>query len=407
MADSGPAKDPHAGGGASFTLSPYPLQRIAGLRLPAAFDVWRREGYLLPPLDQARCGACYVFAAVAQLADRLSIATGRRLREDLSTQYVLSCLQTRYEYGCGGTLDVPPIYAALTPAGFLQGTFPAWVFPFSGSQRDPAPDAARASPCYYTPGAPECAGDARAVMSLPPHCYPPLPKTGMRCTGTVPCDVAYVNRWYPDVGKRSFAAVFHLSENSNARHLYPTRPDMEHFRLSDPAPMTGAELGRNTQRIKESVYRHGPVTAIIPIFEDLAKKIDVGTPAWGSPDYVYSADPSPLNRATGLHHVLIVGWGDGYWIIKNSWGVWWNYAGYFNARMGDPRLLVESNCHSGIPSVPAAGRGASAGRGAMATSQRSLALVVFFILVVMCVLVFQSKQSERPSSSPPAPRGTQ
>ena len=349
--------------GAANTLSPFQLTPILHIPLPDTFDQWRQEGYLSPPPDQARCGACYAFAAVGQLADRIAIATRRKVRHSLSTQFVVSCLQSKYQYGCGGTLDVPLIYEALMPEGLLGGTYLDDLFPYSGQQWDPKPDPDPRSPCYYTPGAPECLADDRdlsgKVLALPAHCYPPRASTGMACTGTVPCDTAYIRRWYPHEPKFSFAKVYHLSENTNARYLFPNQAEMEHYRLSIPVSMTLRQLNNNTRRIKEAIYLYGPVTAVIPIYRDFEKKFTPGGPHWNDRNYVYEVDRDAANSITGLHHVLLVGWGHDpagpYWIVKNSWGVWWNYDGYFNVRMGDPFLLIESNCHSAIPFNPETG----------------------------------------------------
>ncbi len=346
--------------GAANTLSPYPLAPILGVPLPPAFDEWRRGGYLSPPGDQAKCGACYVFAAVGQLGDRIAIATRKRVALALSTQFVLSCLQSEYEYGCGGTLDVPPIYHALMPRGHLGGTYRHYVFPYSGQQWDPAPVADPGSVCYYAPAAPDCSGEGPS-LDRPAHCYPPRPSTGMACSGTVPCDVSYIRRWYPHEPKYSYSKVLHLSENTNAGHLYPGLAAAEHYDLSVPVPMTPAQLANNTRRIKEAIYLYGPVTAVIPVYADLSAKLSPGSPHWNSPDYVYGVDPAPSNKVSGLHHILLVGWGrdaagTDFWIVKNSWGVWWNFDGYFNARAGDPLLLVESNCHSAFPIDPETGR---------------------------------------------------
>ena len=33
------------------------------------------------------------------------------------------------------------------------------------------------------------------------------------------------------------------------------------------------------------------------------------------------------------HAVLLIGYGDGYWILKNSWGTGWGESGFFNIAM--------------------------------------------------------------------------
>ena len=348
--------------GAENPLSPFQLPPLLNLPLPDTFDKWREEGYLSPPSDQAKCGACYAFAAVGQLSDRISVATRRKQRHELSTQFVVSCLQSKYEYGCGGTLDVPPIYQALMPGGLLGGTYRHFLFPYSGQQWDPKPHKDSKSPCYYDPDAPECSTDdsqKTGALTLPAHCYPPPASAGMTCTGTVPCDIAYIRRWYPDEPKFSFAKVYHLSENTNATHLYPGQAAMEHYQLSIPVAMSPIQFKNNVQRIKEAIYLYGPVTAVIPVYKDFNSKFKPGTAHWSDANYVYEVDKESSNTITGLHHVLLVGWGrdrrGGFWVVKNSWGVWWNYDGYFNARMGDPLLLAESNCHSAIPHDPTTG----------------------------------------------------
>jgi hypothetical protein len=350
---------------------------------------------------------------VGQLADRVAIATRRKVRHMLSTQFVLSCLQSQYEYGCGGTLDVPPIYEALMPGGLLGGTYRQYVFPYSGQQWDPRPDPDPKSPCYYAPGAPECQtsdGSERGALALPSHCYPPRPWAGMACTGTLPCGIAYIRRWYPDEPKFSFSEVHHLSENTNARHLYPGRAEMDHYRLSIPVPMSPREFKNNTRRIKEALYLYGPVTAVIPVYKDFNEKFKPGSAAWGAPNYVYEVEQALANTITGLHHVLIVGGGrDGageHWIVKNSWGVWWNYGGYFNARAGDPLLLAESNCHSALPHNPLTGETMAAFDHSEAPPEASAPvlmlgraeegrpwLVIFVVVLVALIVMVAGRQA--------------
>ena len=44
----------------------------------------------------------------------------------------------------------------------------------------------------------------------------------------------------------------------------------------------------------------------------------------------------------GAHAVVLVGWGDNFWIVKNSWGADWGENGYFRITMGNSFLAEES-----------------------------------------------------------------
>jgi len=43
----------------------------------------------------------------------------------------------------------------------------------------------------------------------------------------------------------------------------------------------------------------------------------------------------PACGTTLDHAVLLIGYGDGYWLLKNSWGTSWGDHGYFKIYKGD------------------------------------------------------------------------
>jgi len=54
------------------------------------------------------------------------------------------------------------------------------------------------------------------------------------------------------------------------------------------------------------------------------------------------------------HVLAIVGWGetsDGtpYWILRNSWGIYWGDLGYAKLLRGSNNMGIETACSMGIP----------------------------------------------------------
>ena len=88
------------------------------------------------------------------------------------------------------------------------------------------------------------------------------------------------------------------------------------------------------QRIKTQLMEKGPLVTFMMATEDFME--------WG----IYNHNPNDYypypGRVEGINHcVVIVGWKDdssiprgGYWIVKNSWGSWWGYEGFFNIEYG-------------------------------------------------------------------------
>merc|ERR1719424_397540 len=70
-----------------------------------------------------------------------------------------------------------------------------------------------------------------------------------------------------------------------------------------------------------------------------------------------------LSAACGTkldHGVLAVGYGDGYWIVKNSWGATWGMKGYVQLKRGTVNPAGECGIAS-QPSYPVAGKGPAPG----------------------------------------------
>jgi hypothetical protein len=106
-------------------------------------------------------------------------------------------------------------------------------------------------------------------------------------------------------------------------------------------------LQKNIENMKQELNINGPFFATIDVYSDLIEFIE------NEPYYKKS------NDFVGGHAVEIVGYCDpgidkrkgyinGYWIVKNSWGIDWPikpiYPGYFTIRMGKNECGVESRC---------------------------------------------------------------
>jgi cathepsin X len=83
--------------------------------------------------------------------------------------------------------------------------------------------------------------------------------------------------------------------------------------------------------MKLEIYMRGPITCDIN--------------AYMLDNYVHGAiDNSTLPEDTN-HAVTIVGWNNGNWIARNTWGENWGENGYFRVKMGENQMLIESNCY--------------------------------------------------------------
>ena len=101
-------------------------------------------------------------------------------------------------------------------------------------------------------------------------------------------------------------------------------------------------LPKDPQAIMNEIYSRGPVSCSIysnPIVNFTGSG-------------VYASDiPNDHN-----HVISVVGWGvtdDGkntpYWIVRNSWGEWWDDKGYIKVYRGNNTIQIESYCVYGVP----------------------------------------------------------
>lgn len=99
-------------------------------------------------------------------------------------------------------------------------------------------------------------------------------------------------------------------------------------------------IEKNTQAIKEEIYKNGPVMMGVDMYADASfYEGGIYTPVIGH-------DEKPEE-----HAVTCSGWGvhNGveYWILSNSWGNKWGENGFFKVRIGDLKSNLE--VRAGLP----------------------------------------------------------
>ena len=82
-----------------------------------------------------------------------------------------------------------------------------------------------------------------------------------------------------------------------------------------------ADVARNEADMAAWVSANGPLAIVV----------DVGGGGWGA---YKSGVLTKCTAGTVDHAVLIVGFAETYWIIKNSWGTTWGEAGYIRLQRG-------------------------------------------------------------------------
>ncbi|KAJ6243602.1 hypothetical protein M0813_22040 [Anaeramoeba flamelloides] len=117
--------------------------------------------------------------------------------------------------------------------------------------------------------------------------------------------------------------------------------------IEDPPKYYITEWGeiQGEENIKNEVLKNGPVSCSISTPDSFKNfnggdgEVYVGPKDIGLPDHV----------------IAIVGWGysekiqRSYWIVRNSWGTFWNQGGWVNIVMGEGDLGITVLCNWGKP----------------------------------------------------------
>lgn len=113
--------------------------------------------------------------------------------------------------------------------------------------------------------------------------------------------------------------------------------------LCDPV-WTDDDIQRNVRNMKREIFANGPIVGTVMVYSDL----------YSHKTGVYSVGPTA--RFRGGHAVVIVGWDEESWVVKNSWGTHWpkgggEEPGYFRIRRGVNEAEVESRASAALPLV--------------------------------------------------------
>lgn len=239
--------------------------------------------------DQADCGSCWAFGSTEAFNDRLCISTAGKFQAELSAQDTTSCCTLftgcGFSQGCGGG-DPSAAWNYFVNTGVVTGGDYDTIG--SGSSCFP----------YQLPN---CAHHE------PSPKYKPCPSTVAStpaCPNPEACsEKTYGTAWNND----------------------------KHFAKS------AYSLG-SVEQIQTDIMTYGPVTAAFTVYQDFL--------TYRSGVYKHLQGPE-----LGGHAVKIIGWGvengEDYWLVANSWNIYWGDNGFFKIARGIDECGIESDVSAG------------------------------------------------------------
>jgi len=122
------------------------------------------------------------------------------------------------------------------------------------------------------------------------------------------------------------------------------------YKLNSWAYIASEDSIPTVEQIKQAIYTYGPISAAVyvgPLFQAYSSGI------------FNTSESGTVN-----HAIVLVGWndtdasGDGYWILRNSWGTGWGQSGYMYIAYGTSQVgyaanFIEYGNGSPTPSPPA------------------------------------------------------
>ena len=270
-------------------------------KLPEIFNPFETWGnYLSNVKSQGKCGACWAYSTVGSFNDRLCIMTMGQFFDTLSVYEMIACQ--------GAIPDKPTnnqeVLKALNEDAHSQGA---------------------------------CNGNSLYTAMDFIYCFG---VTTTRC----------INEG--EFAKYGLKKAEDLTENSvpNCQNMmgsdYTTCLDRKiasRFYRS----IAGYAVDSDVESIKAEIYKWGPVSTGIQVFDNFVNDYDgIG---------IYMGPKNKNESAIGGHAVKILGWGkeDGvdFWWMENSWGVNWGRSGYFKMKMNIQECQLEKNVVAMVPDI--------------------------------------------------------
>lgn len=256
--------------------------------LPHEFDgriTWKP--YLTPVADQGYCGSCWAFSSTSMLAHRFNIQSVGEMDIHLSYAKLISCDWEHYDRAPSDDMET---LSRVNDDAFKRGAC------HGSSLINACRYLYQHGTCTYTCFPHDIPVNGyRAVMNTTRDHYLPLctdimgPAKDMCANGTTPARMYRALEFYA--------------------------------------------LPRDVSDIQREIYLRGPVVTGMRTYADLytfdAKRTIY---AWNG-----------VGPQIGGHAIELVGWGDGYWIARNTWGKDWGRDGYFYIQSGVNMCGVEEH----------------------------------------------------------------
>lgn len=274
--------------------------------LPNTFDgsiVWKE--FLTPVMNQGKCGSCWAFATTSTLADRFNIQSIGKMNIVLSPAKLIFCGFQDKE-----TRQLKPNEISQLNVSDLENSacygntlYNAWKYlnligtnlescvPYNTNSNINSKSKFNELTTYDNP-------------SSIPLCNMITGKIGDMCT----------NVYYDEVTGE---------ENGDVARFYRA--------------LKVYQIKNDEKHIKYEIFKWGPVSSGMKIYPDFY--------TFDFKNSIY--EWNGIGPLIGGHAVEIVGWGDTYWIVKNSWGDKWGMNGYFRIKKGI--CDIENNVMAPVP----------------------------------------------------------